>query len=211
MRFKNHAIQFGGEVAFNKLDARFSAASATAGAVTNFPASNVLVEETRIEPFRDRCLDAQPVVENRSRRSSPNFRNLHLSGDSTASRSFQFIKPRAIATWTVSPQTTLEFRADRQVAQLDFGEFATSVDVTLGNQVDAGNADLVPEKVTTLSGLIRHKFLERGSIQLKGEYQFVSDTQDLVPITLARCCRQYHRALRWSWQYRQQQKMEWRA
>jgi hypothetical protein len=40
----------------------------------------------------------------------------------------------------------LELRAERQVAQLNFNEFATSVDVTVGNQVDAGNADLVPEK-----------------------------------------------------------------
>lgn len=180
---KSHAIQFGGELAYNKLDARFSAASSTAGAVTNFPASNVLVEETRIEPFVTDIWTVSPSWKIEAGVIAE-FSKLTLSGDSTASRSFQFIKPRAIATWTASPQTTLEFRADRQVAQLNFGEFATSVDVTLGNQVDAGNADLVPEKVTTLSGLIRHKFLERGSIQLKGEYQFVSDTQDLVPITL---------------------------
>ncbi|MBL0925440.1 MAG: TonB-dependent receptor [Sphingomonadaceae bacterium] len=178
-----HAIQFGGELAYNRLDARFSAASSVAGAVTTFPASDVLVEETRIEPFVTDVwtispswkLEAGAVAE---------FSKLTLSGDSTASRSFKFIKPRAIATWTVTPQTTFEFRAERQVAQLNFGEFATSVDVTLGNQVDAGNADLVPEKVTNLSALVRHKFLERGSIQFRGEYQFISDTQDLVPITL---------------------------
>jgi outer membrane receptor protein involved in Fe transport len=178
-----HAIQFGGEVAYNRLDAKFSAASSVAGAVTSFPASNVLVEETRIEPFLTDVwtispswkLEAGVIAE---------FSKLTLSGDSTASRSFRFLKPRAIATWTVNPQTTVELRAERQVAQLNFGEFATSVDVTLGNQVDAGNADLVPEKTTTLSALIRHKFLERGSIQLRTDYQFVSDTQDLVPITL---------------------------
>jgi outer membrane receptor protein involved in Fe transport len=180
---KSHAIQFGGEIAYNKLDAKFSAASATAGAVTNFPAANVLVEEVRIEPFLTDVWTVSPSWKIEAGVIAE-FSKLTLSGDSTASRSFKFIKPRAIATWTAGPATTLEFRADRQVAQLDFGEFATSVDVTLGNQVDAGNADLVPEKVTTLSALVRHKFLERGSIQFKGEYQFVSDTQDLVPITL---------------------------
>ncbi len=178
----NHAIQFGGEIAYNRLDARFSAANTVGGATTNFPPSDVLVEETRLEPFVTDVwtlgpkwkIEAGVVAE---------FSKLTLSGDSTASRSFKFIKPRAIATWTVTPQTTLEFRAERQVAQLDFGEFATSIDVALGNQVDAGNADLVPEKVTNLSALIRHKFLERGSIQFRGSYQFVSDTQDLVPVT----------------------------
>jgi outer membrane receptor protein involved in Fe transport len=178
-----HAIQFGGEIAYNRLDARFSAASSVAGAVTAFPASNVLVEETRIEPFVTDIWTISPSWKIEAG-AIAEFSKLTLSGDSNASRSFKFIKPRAIATWTVDPQTTLEFRVDRQVAQLNFGEFATSVDVTLGNQVDAGNADLVPEKVNTLSALVRHKFLERGSIQFRGEYQFVSDTQDLVPITL---------------------------
>ena len=178
-----HAIQFGGELAYNKLDARFAAASQTGGVVTNFPPSDVLVEETRIEPFITDVWTVSPSWKIEAGVIAE-FSKLTLSGDSTASRSFKFIKPRAIATWTVDPATTLEFRADRQVAQLNFGEFATSIDVTLGNQVDAGNADLVPEKVTTMSALVRHKFLERGSIQFKGEYQFVSDTQDLVPITL---------------------------
>lgn len=178
-----HAVQFGGEVAYNRLDARFSAASSTAGAVTNFPASNVLVEETRIEPFVTDVWTVSPSWKIEAG-AIAEFSKLTLSGDSSGSRSFKFIKPRAIATWSVDPQTTIEFRAEQQVAQLNFEEFATSVDVALGNQVDAGNADLVPEKVTNLSALVRHKFLERGSIQFRGEYQLVSDTQDLVPITL---------------------------
>jgi hypothetical protein len=179
----SHAIQFGAEIAYNQLDARFSAASATAGAVTNFPASNVLVKETRFEPFITDIWAVSPSWKIEAGVIAE-FSKLTLSGDSTSSRSFKFVKPRAIATWTIDQKTTIEFRADRQVAQLDFGEFATSVDVTLGNRVDAGNADLVPEKVTSLSALVRHKFLDRGSIQFKGEYQLVSDTQDLVPITL---------------------------
>lgn len=179
----NHAIQFGGEIAYNRLDARFSAASTTGGVVTAFPPSDVLVEETRIEPFVTDIWTISPQWKIEAG-AIAEFSKLTLSGDSNAARRFKFIKPRAIATWTVNPQTTLEFRADRQVAQLDFGEFATSIDVALGNQVDVGNADLVPEKVTTLSALIRHKFLERGSIQFRGDYQLVSDTQDLVPVTL---------------------------
>ena len=162
--FSGHAIQFGGEIAYNRLDARFSAASTVGGTVTAFPPSDVLVEETRIEPFVTDVWAVGPKWKIEAGLIAE-FSKLTLSGDSTAARSFKFIKPRAIATWTLSPQTTLEFRADRQVAQLDFGEFATSIDVGLGNQVDAGNADLVPEKVTSLSALIRHKFLERGSIQ----------------------------------------------
>lgn len=178
-----HAVQFGAEIAYNRLDARFSVANSVAGAVTSFPASDVLVQETRFEPFVSDVWTLGPSWKVEAG-AIAEFSKLTLSGDSTAERSFNFIKPRAIATWTINPQTTLELRAERQVAQLDFNEFATSVDVTVGNQVDAGNADLVPEKTTTFSGLIRHKFLERGSVQLRGEYQLVNDTQDLVPITI---------------------------
>jgi hypothetical protein len=178
-----HALQFGAEIAYNRLDARFSVANSVAGAVTNFPASNVLVEETRFEPFVSDVWTLGPAWKIEAG-AIAEFSKLTLSGDSIAERSFNFIKPRVIATWTISPQTTLELRAERQVAQLNFNEFATSVDVTVGNQVDAGNADLVPEKTTTLWALIRHKFLDRGSIQFRGDYQLVSDTQDLVPITV---------------------------
>ena len=180
---ERHAVQFGAEIAYNRLDAQFDASSSMSGAVTTFPASNVLVEETRIEPFLSDVWSISPAWKIEAGVIAE-FSKLTLSGDSTAARSFSFIKPRAIATWTVNPQTTLEFRAERQVAQLNFNEFATSVDITVGNQVDAGNADLVPEKTTTLSALIRHKFLERGSIQFRGEYQLVNDTMDLVPVTL---------------------------
>ena len=178
-----HAVQFGAEIAYNRLDARFSVANSVAGAVTNFPASNVLVEETRFEPFVSDVWTLGPAWKIEAG-AIAEFSKLTLSGDSVAERSFNFIKPRVIATWTISPQTILELRAERQVAQLNFNEFATSVDVTVGNQVDAGNADLVPEKTTTLWALIRHKFLDRGSIQFRGDYQLVSDTQDLVPITV---------------------------
>ncbi len=178
----DHAGQFGAEVAYNRLDAKFAAASSAGGAVTVFPASNVLVQETRLEPFISDVWSVSPAWKIEAG-AIMEFSTLKLSGDSNARRSFQFVKPRVAATWTIDKTTTMEFRAERQVAQLDFGDFATSVDLGLGNQVDAGNADLVPEQSTSLSALIRQKFLERGSIQLRGEYQFVSDTQDLLLIT----------------------------
>jgi outer membrane receptor protein involved in Fe transport len=178
----DHAVQFGAEVAYNRLDAKFSAASSSNGTVSVFPASNVLVQETRVEPFLSDVWSVSPAWKLEAG-AILEFSKLKLSGDSNAQRSFQFIKPRLVATWTVDRATTLELRAERQVAQLDFGEFATSVDLGQGNQVDAGNQDLVPEKTNSFSAKIRHKFLERGSIQFEASYQNISDTQDLLLIT----------------------------
>ena len=177
-----HSVQFGAELAFNQLDASFAARSTSGGTLTNFPASNVLVKEVRIEPFLSDVwaispqwkLEAGAIME---------FSRINLTGDSSARRSFQFIKPRLIATWTVNKATSLEFRIVRQVAQLNFEEFATNVDLAQGNQVDAGNQDLVPEKITEFAATLRQKFLGRGSIQLTAKYEQLSDTQDLLLIT----------------------------
>jgi outer membrane receptor protein involved in Fe transport len=179
---KNHAIQFGAEFAYNRLRSDFASSNRIGDIVTPFQPSDVVVRESRIEPFvsdvwtvsPDWKIEAGLILE---------ASRLTLSGDSTAKRSFKFVKPRMAATWTVDKATSFEFRAERQVAQLDFDEFATSVDFGQGGQVDAGNADLVPEKTTSLSALVRHKFMGRGSIQLLGSYVLVSDTQDLVPVT----------------------------
>jgi hypothetical protein len=180
---KNHAIQFGGEIARNRLHAVLDQTSAVGNAFTPIPSSDVNVSEVRFEPFISDVwsigsawkLEAGVVYETSK---------LKLSGDSRASRRLTFTKPRLVATLTLDKLTTLELRAEREVEQLDFADFATSVDLGSGNQVDAGNAELVPERADSLSMLVRRKFLERGSIALKTEYQWVKDTQDLVPITL---------------------------
>lgn len=180
---RGHSVQFGVEVALNRLNASFAAASNANGAVTQFPASNVQVREWRYEPFisdvwsisNDWKLEAGLIYE----RSS-----LSVSGDATASRTLQFFKPRTVATWTISKTSSLEFRAERDVNQLDFNDFATSVDLGSGAQVDAGNAELVPERTWNLESIWRQKFWDRGSIQLAVGYQFLSQVQDLVPISV---------------------------
>jgi outer membrane receptor protein involved in Fe transport len=177
---RDHAIQFGAELAYNRLDANFRSEGFTGGVSDGVSTSGVLVREIRIEPFISDVWTVSPSWKIESG-AIFEFSKLQLSGDSVASRSFQFVKPRLAATWTASKTTTMEFRAEHQVAQLDFNEFATSVDLGV-NQVDAGNKDLLPEKTTTFSGLIRQKFLDRGSIQLLGSYVLVRDTQDLIPV-----------------------------
>jgi hypothetical protein len=172
-------LQFGIEAALNRLDANFSSTSGSQA----LPSSIVDVRERRIEPYisdvwainSDWKLETGVIAE-RSR--------LEVRGDSNAARNFLFWKPRMIATWTINPSTSLELRAERRAAQLDFNDFATSVDLALGGQVDAGNAELLPQRSSTISSKLRHAFWERGSVQLLGSYVFVTDTQDLVPITL---------------------------
>jgi hypothetical protein len=180
---KNHAVQFGAEIAFNRLRSDLTQSSGTGGAITPLPASNVTVAEWRVEPFVSDVWSLSPTWKLEAGLVYE-ASWLTLSGDSRGKRSLQFLRPRLIGTWTISKQTTLELRAEREVSQLNFSDFATSVDLSQGNRVDVGNANLVPEQTSALSALIRQKFMDRGSIQLKAEYEFIKDTQDRIPITL---------------------------
>jgi hypothetical protein len=175
-----HAVQFGVEVAVNKLTASFSSSSSSNGAITQFPASDVKVKELRFEPFISDVWSINPalnlemgIVAEKSR--------LTVVGGSGDKRDFLFWKPRAVATWTYDKATTVEFKAERQVAQLDFNDFVSSFDLG-SNQANAGNSQLVPEKTWTFGTVVRHKFWDRGSIQLSASYVFVNDTQDLIPV-----------------------------
>jgi outer membrane receptor protein involved in Fe transport len=178
-----HAVQFGVEVALNRLNSTFAGTSTQNGVVTNFPPSDAQVREWRVEPFISDVWSLSPAWK-LELGLVPEISWLNVDGASIERRKFTFLKPRAVATWTINRATSLELRAARSVSQLDFFDFATSVDLGFGGQVNAGNAQLVPEKSTLFSAKLKHSFWDKGSVQLLASYVFVSDTQDLVPITV---------------------------
>ncbi len=175
-----HSVQFGVEGAINKLAAQFSGSSNRNGVITQFPASDVRVKEWRIEPFVSDVWTINPALKLEAGLVAEKSR-ITVSGGTGDQREFLFWKPRAVATWTMDNATNFELRAERQVAQLNFFDFVSSVDLG-AFRVDAGNAQLVPEKTWTFEGVVRRKFWERGSVELKASYVFVTDTQDLIPI-----------------------------
>jgi outer membrane receptor protein involved in Fe transport len=137
------------------------------------------VREWRAEPFisdvwtlrPDLKLEAGLVVE---------FSKLRVSGDGDDTRNFRFLKPRAILTYDLDPKTKFKLRAEREAAQLDFFDFATSVE--LGeDRVNAGNPDLVPERLWTFEAGLEKRLGEKMAFSISGFYARVTDTQDLVP------------------------------
>ncbi len=178
----SHAVQFGSEVALNKLGFTSQTAfdNGQGAGVRVLPSANVQVQEWRTEPFVSDVWTLRPdvklelgVVAELSR--------LKVSGDSSNTRSFTFIKPRALLTYDVNAKTKIRLRAEREVAQLDFFDFSTSVE--LGeDQVNAGNPDLVPEKIWAFEATLERQFGKKGALTLNGYYEFISDTQDLVPV-----------------------------
>jgi outer membrane receptor protein involved in Fe transport len=169
-------LEFGVEFAQNRLDADFTN---VAGGVT--ATTTARVREERTEPFISANWQFSP--------------NLHLEASLVAERStldvvstgakksrFLFWKPSLIADWKISDATSLEFKIAQDAAQLNFNDFATSVDLAADGQVDFGNRELIPERTLTFQGTLRHRFWGKGSIELIVNYQDVTDFQDLVPV-----------------------------
>ncbi len=173
------AFESGGEVAYNFLD------SATAyeenGVAIPLPSSSVKVEELRGEAFGQATWRPGPklTVEAGLR---VEFSEISQSGDSDLSKSFVYPKPRLQLTWTPWSGHQFRFRAERQVGQLDFGDFVASADIDIG-QVEGGNPDLEPDKTTIVEAVYERRFWGEGVLELSAAHGEVEDVIDIIPLT----------------------------
>ncbi|MBX9460129.1 MAG: TonB-dependent receptor [Brevundimonas sp.] len=91
------------------------------------------------------------------------------SGDSDQNKSFVYPKPRLQLTWTPWTGHQFRFRAERQVGQLDFGDFVASADIDIG-QVEGGNPDLEPDKTTLLEAVYERRFWGEGVFEVSVQH-----------------------------------------
>jgi len=173
------AFESGGEIAYNFLD------SATAyeenGVAVPLPSSSVKVEELRGEAFGQATWrpSAKLTVEAGLR---VEYSEISQSGDSDLSKSFVYPKPRFQLTWTPWDGHQFRFRAERQVGQLDFGDFVASADIDIG-QVEGGNPDLEPDKTTVVEAVYERRFWGEGVLELSAAHGEVEDVIDIIPLS----------------------------
>src|SRR5690606_22838121 len=156
------AFETGAEVAYNFLDS--STAFEENGVAIPLPSSSVKVEELRGEAFGQATWRPSPklTVEAGLR---VEVSEISQSGDSDQSKSFVYPKPRLQLTWTPWTGHQFRFRAERQVGQLDFGDFVASADIDIG-QVEGGNPDLEPDKTTLFEAVYERRFWGEGVLEL---------------------------------------------
>jgi hypothetical protein len=106
---------------------------------------------------------------------------IRQSGDAEQARSFTFVKPRMVATWNRSPGDQLRLRLERDVAQLDFTEFASAVSLFDGT-VDLGNPDLAPERTWRAQLDWERRLGPKALVTLSAFYEQVEDVQDQIPV-----------------------------
>lgn len=177
-----HAVDWGGEIAFNYLDSdldvRVQTPLATIDATP--PVANTRVEETRAEAF---VSDVWQAAENLRVEAGLTLETSTITqtGDGAQKRDFSYLKPRIGATWSADPANQLRFLLERDVSQLDFSEFASAVSLFDGT-VDLGNPDLEPERTWRTQIEWEHRFGPKGVITLSAFHDEVEAVQDQIPI-----------------------------
>ncbi|HST92061.1 MAG TPA: TonB-dependent receptor, partial [Brevundimonas sp.] len=171
-------FDFGGEQAFNRLD---SATEFTLdGRPQPAPNAVVTVSESRSEVFGTLRWAARPDLSVEAGLRVERSR-IDEDGDVDLTKSLVFAKPRLIAAWSPTPHDQFRLRLDRRVGQLDFNDFAASASFTTGT-VDAGNADLEPDKRWIAELGWERRFLDSGSLLLTLTHERIEDVLDRIPV-----------------------------
>jgi hypothetical protein len=165
------SVEGGAEWAFNYLDQQSTLTTANA---------NVRVEEKRAQPFVTTTFQLIPrtSLEIGARYETS---TITQSGGSALEKKFDFWKPRVIAAIDITDSTQVRLRAERDVKQLDFADFAATGGVNIGS-ASAGNAALKPENSWVYEAVIEKNLGKGSTLSFTYEHQDVSDTLDYVVI-----------------------------
>ncbi|MEP6784414.1 MAG: hypothetical protein ABI898_01590 [Sphingomonadales bacterium] len=175
-------VETGLEGALNTLDSKVDLFGIGTGGVRtriDLPVDQARVEEVRGEAFINAGrslgtglrLDVGLTYE---------VSRLTVSGDASAQRSLQFLKPKATLDWRPEGGWRVQLSAERTVAQLRFEDFISSAELS-SDRVNAGNAELVPQRAWQLRATIERTILGDGLVRLEFGHDFVSMVQDRIP------------------------------
>jgi hypothetical protein len=176
------SFEGGGEAAFNWLQAYITYAEN--GVPVALPTANVRVEEQRGEAFVQGTWRPSPQL---TLEAGSKFETstLTVSGDASSEQSFFYPKPRVLLTWAPRPSDQLRLRFEREVGQLNFGDFATGVTFSTGSGAgDAGNPDLHPPQTWVAEASWERRFWGKGAAILTVRHKSIADAFDRVPVCI---------------------------
>lgn len=172
------SFEWGGEFAYNRLasDTRFT----QDGVEIAIPSGDVTVEERRAEAFASATLKPTPklTVEAGARLETS---TIAQTGDGRLNASFLYPKPRLQLTWSPGADDQLRLRIEREVGQLDFGDFTARGQLAIGT-VDAGNPELHPDRRWVVETAYEHRFWGDGAAVLTLRREAITDVVDRIPV-----------------------------
>jgi hypothetical protein len=146
----------------------------------DFPVDSAKVKEKRGEAFVNvgKTLSTALRVDAGLRYE---FSHLTVTGDATADRKLKFLKPSATVDWKPGGGWHTQFSIKRTVAQLDFFDFVTVAELST-DRVNAGNANLQPQRAWELRLTADHPLFGQGLVKLDLGYDLISKLQDRILI-----------------------------
>ncbi|NNE38341.1 MAG: TonB-dependent receptor [Gammaproteobacteria bacterium] len=182
VRWEDHTLQANFEIAYNVLDNSLAQTEDTGtGPVERaVPGANSKVKEIRgdFEVQDTWTLGAFELELGLGGEVS----KISQSGDAVEERDFFFIKPLANLTYSPNQQTQTRVRLFREVAQLDFNDFVSTV-VFEDDERALGNPNLRPETTWISEASHERRFGDVGVVTLTAFHHWISDVQDLLPVT----------------------------
>jgi len=178
----DHALQLDLEYANNTLDntLEFTDDRGAGPVVIDVPGGNTTVEESRWNVLAQDSWSLGKLDWNYGvgfERST-----IAQSGDATKERTFNYLKPRTVLTWSHSGQQQTRLRIEREISQLDFVDFVTAT-VFEDGDVTIGNPELRPSR--TWIGELSHerRFGDIGVVKLTAFHHRITEVLDLLPLS----------------------------
>ncbi|HEX8471349.1 MAG TPA: TonB-dependent receptor [Brevundimonas sp.] len=171
-------VEAGAEIAYNMLEVEQS--FTVGGTNIPLPSASVKVEETRGEAFTKATWRIHPdlTLEAGLRLEAS---TISQSGDAEQEKNLFFAKPRFLATWTPRPNNQIRVRFERELGQLDFGDFAASADLDDGT-LYGGNVDLEPEQRWISELIYERRFWGEGIVSVGYRHDRIIDVIDRLPL-----------------------------
>ena len=178
-----HQLEFGAETAVNSRETSLALSFDDGVIVTPIalPVANTTVEETRSELFATHVWSINDAL---TLESGLRFEMSEIiqTGDAEQTRSFSYAKPSATLSWRLDDQNRLRFTGRRDVDQLQFDRFASSVSVT-DNQSTLGNPNYVPQQSWTLEVEWERRFGDSGSVSFLLGQDWIQELDGRLPVT----------------------------
>lgn len=178
------SFEGGGEIAYNFLERDI--AYVENGAPIALPAASVKVEEQRAEGFGTATWRATPELTVEAG-AKVEYSILSQSGDTNLEKEFVYPKPRLFVTWAPNEANQFRLRIEREVGQLNFGDFVSSATLSTG-VVTAGNADLEPAKAWVGEIAYERRFWGKGALVLTARHEAIEDVVDRIPVVDPSTC-----------------------
>ncbi len=185
---KHHSIEFAAETAYNFLDNITGFVRETPTGITAFFVDG---SDTKVEEYRSefQVSDVWSVTPRLTIEPGFKFEISRIEQDIAYAsrpmlheeREFEYPKPAITATWRIQDGRQLRFSYKREVAQLSFADFVSSVELR-DNLTTGGNKDLEPERTWALNLEFEQRFWKGGVVTAFAKHDQVEDVQDFIAV-----------------------------